>query len=105
MALVGIPSHIHMPAPNTFHLAAFVLAGLQAFNRMVDRKMARSPLEGLIIYPEGEQPLQVTTVGKLLSHVVKAGCSSGGLEREFIVSSQAIAVIATSEFLTWIKNV
>lgn len=29
-------------------------AAMQAFNRMVDRKMARSPLEGLIIYPEGE---------------------------------------------------
>ncbi|KAK9835903.1 hypothetical protein WJX74_010643 [Apatococcus lobatus] len=26
-----------------------------AFNRMVDKKMARSPLEGLIIYPEGHR--------------------------------------------------
>ena len=85
-----------MHAPHAFHLAASVLAGLQAFNRMVDRKMARSPLEGLIIYPEGDQPLHMTAVGKFLSHR-QAGCSSGGLELEFIVSSQATAVIATSE--------
>ena len=28
----------------------------QAFNAMIDRKMAASPVDGLIVYPEGERP-------------------------------------------------
>ena len=43
--------------PTLGGLAECPLDHTQAFNRMVDRKMARSPLEGLIIYPEGIKPL------------------------------------------------
>ena len=29
------------------------LTELQSFNRMIDRRMAASPVDGLIVYPEG----------------------------------------------------
>ena len=32
------------------------LCDVQAFNSMIDRKMAASPVDGLIVYPEGDLP-------------------------------------------------
>ena len=33
-----------------------MLLGVQAFNAMIDKKMAASPVDGLIVYPEGVRP-------------------------------------------------
>ena len=35
-------------------MTSLACAVVQAFNNMIDRKMAASPVDGLIVYPEGE---------------------------------------------------